>query len=137
MEPAEARACAPKQQVWRWWRRAANLVAAPLLLLAIIIGFYWKITLTRQYTWLDDPDLAYQVLPWLQFQAQQWHQGIFPLWDPNEWGGQSLIGQALTGAAYPLTWLLSVMPLRGGLIRLASLTGYIILIHYLGALFCY
>ena len=65
VEPAIARAPASIRHGPRGWRHAADLLAAPLLLLAIIVGFYWKLTLTRQYTWLDDPDLAYQVLPWL------------------------------------------------------------------------
>lgn len=110
---------------------------APAILLLTVAGFYWKITLTRQYSWLDSPDLAYQVLPWFQFQAREWHQGRFPLWDPQEWGGQPLIGQAQPGVAYPLNWLLFLMPLRAERIRPVFLIWYFVLIHFLGALFCY
>src|SRR5437667_5625755 len=51
----------------------------PALLLVICVCFFWKLLLTNQYTWLDSPDTANQVLPWLQFQAGEWHQGRFPL----------------------------------------------------------
>jgi hypothetical protein len=116
------------------WRAA---LATPALLLLIYIGFYWKLTLTRQYTWLESPDFANQVLPWYQFQAGEWHKGRFPIWDPHEWGGQSLIGQAQPGVAYPPNWILFLLPLRNGWMRLAFLNWYIVLIRYMGGLFCY
>jgi hypothetical protein len=117
--------------------RSLHALIGPAILLAICIGFYWKLLLTRQYTWLDGPDTAYQILPWFQFQAGEWHQGRFPLWDPYLWGGQSLIGQAQPGAAYPINWLLFSLPLRNGWIRQSYLHWYYVLIHYQGALFCY
>src|SRR5579871_7033426 len=58
-----------------------------------------------------------QVLPWYQFQAEAWHRGEFPLWDPHVWGGQPLIGQMQPGAAYPLNWPLFLMPLKKGHIQ--------------------
>jgi hypothetical protein len=66
----------------------------PALLFAIVTLFYWKLTLSDQYSWMESPDYAYQVLPWYQFQAGEWHAGRIPLWDPYAWSGQSLIGQA-------------------------------------------
>ncbi len=109
----------------------------PVLLFLITAGFYWKLVLTDQYTWLESPDLANQVLPWLQFQAGEWHRGSFPLWDPYHWGGQSLIGQAQPGAAYPPNWILFLLPLRNGWIRLLYLHWYFVVIHFLAVLFCY
>ena len=85
------------------WFSAA---AWPALLLAIYICFFWKLVLTNQYTWLESPDTANQILPWMQFQAGEWHQGRFPLWDPYLWGGQPLAAQAQPGAFYPPNWLL-------------------------------
>ena len=41
----------------------------PLVLFLLIVGFYWKLVLSDQYTWLAGNDTAYQILPWLQFQA--------------------------------------------------------------------
>ncbi len=132
MEVAENHHGAWKQAApgWRAW-------TAPVVLLLAVVGFYWKITLTRQYFWMDSPDLVYQVLPWYQFQAREWHEGRFPLWDPQEWGGQPLIGQAQPGSAYPLNWLLFLTPLRHGRIRPVFLIAYFLLIHYMAALFAY
>ncbi|MGA2600410.1 MAG: hypothetical protein ABSH09_25875, partial [Bryobacteraceae bacterium] len=89
-------------------------LSGPLALVLIVIGFFWKLVLTNQYSWLESPDIANQVVPWLNFQAQQYHLGRFPMWDPFLFGGQSLIGQAQPGVAYPLNWLLFSMPLHNG-----------------------
>lgn len=82
----------------------------PLVLALIVTAFFWKL-LTKQYTWMDHPDMAAQILPWLQFQADAWHRtGWFPLWDPNTWGGQPLVGQLVPGSTYPLNWPLFLLP---------------------------
>ena len=110
---------------------------APLVLLALTIGVHWKTLLTNQYNDFDKPDLTYQVAPWLQAQAAQWHHGQPLLWDPYQVGGQSLIGQVQPGVAYPFNWLLFLAPLKHGFIRDASFNWYIALIRYLAALACY
>jgi len=115
------------------WRTPAAL----LFLLAITAAFYWRLTLSGQYTWLTSPDMAYQVRPWLDFEAREFHAGRFPAWDPYLWGGQSLIGQVQPGAANPLNWILFAWPLEDGHIPLAALHWYWVLIHWLGAVFCY
>lgn len=115
------------QPAWKW----------PVILFLMVAAFYWKVTLTRQYSWVQSPDLVYQVVPWLQYQAGEWHRGAIPLWDPYEWAGQPLVGQGLPGAVYPPNWLLFMMPLRHGWIRQAVLEWYYVLIHYMGALFCF
>src|SRR5580700_6004115 len=79
-----------------------NKWLVPGLLLGIIVLFYWKLVLTDQFTWLEGPDYANQVLPWFQFQASQWRLHHFPLWDPSSWAGQPLLGQALPGSVAPL-----------------------------------
>lgn len=109
----------------------------PLLLLFILIGFYWKLTLTRQYDWLWGPDLTQQVLPWLDEEARQWRHHTFPIWDTHEWTGQSLIGQAQPGVAYPLNWLLWSLPSKDGHLQMGSLQWYYLAIHLMAALFCY
>lgn len=108
-----------------------------LLLLAIVILFYWRLTLTSQYTWISNPDAATQVVPWFQEEARQWHQGKFPLWDPHLWMGQPFLAQAQPGAAYPLNWLLFSLPLRDGQLPLGYLKWYYIVIHFMGAAFAY
>src|SRR6202035_977648 len=52
-------------------------------------------------------------------------------------GGQSLIGQAQPGAAYPFNWLLFLAPLKDGFILDVSLNWYIALIRFMAALACY
>lgn len=110
---------------------------AALLLLATLLGFYWKLILTDQFTWLGGEDNANQVLPWLQFQAREWQAGRIALWDPNHYGGQSLIGQAQPGAAYPLNWLLFLLPLREGYLSMKVLHWYYVVTHLLMAGFAY
>src|ERR1700730_17977020 len=85
--------------------------SGPLVLLLIVIGFFWKIVLTNQFSWIESPDLANQVVPWLNYQAQQFHMHRLPIWDPFLFGGQSLIGQGQPGAACPLNWILFSLPL--------------------------
>jgi hypothetical protein len=118
--------------------RAKQLFLAPLVLLALTIGVHWKTLLTNQYNDFDKPDLTYQVAPWLQVQAAQWHRHPGPmLWDPYQIGGQSLIGQVQPGVAYPFNWLLFLAPLKHGFIRDAAFNWYIALIRFLAALSCY
>ena len=109
-----------------------------IILVVLVTAFYWKLSLTRQYDWMWSPDLAGQVLPWFEVQARAWHEHAFPLWDPYLWGGQPLLGQAQPGAAYPLNWLLFLLPLDANLhIHAWALNAYFLAIHFMAALFCY
>ena len=111
-------------------RTAYQRLLGPGILFLIVVLFYWKLVLTNQYTWLEGPDAANLDLPWLQFQAGEWHKGRFPLWDPNGWFGQPLVGQAQPGAAYPPNWLLFLVPLKHGWIRQSALHWYFVLTRY-------
>ncbi len=115
------------------WRTAGAL----LVLLLLTAGFYWKLTISPDWTFLEGPDLSNVVRPWLDFEAREFHAGRFPLWDPYEWGGHTLIGQVQPGITNPLNWILFAMPLRDGHIPIATLHWYWVLIHWLGAVFCY
>lgn len=115
--------------------RSPFAAAASLFVLTILV--FWKIALTSQFTWLDNPDLVDQVLPWLREVVRQLRTGHFPVWDSHHWGGQSLIGQMQPGVAFPLNWLLAMAPLARDHFQLQYLNWYFVLIHYLGALFCY
>ncbi len=108
-----------------------------LILLLATVCFYWKLTLTTQFTYLETPDLAYQVLPWYQFQARAMHAGAFPLWDPYQWSGQPVLGQMQPGAAFPLNWPLFLAPLRGGFLDLRFVHWHFVLMHLLAAIFMY
>ena len=85
------------------WRTTGALFA----LLVLTAAFYWKLTISHEWTFLEGPDLANVVRPWLDFAAREFHAGRFPAWDPYLWGGQSLIGQVQPAVANPLNWVLS------------------------------
>jgi asparagine N-glycosylation enzyme membrane subunit Stt3 len=123
---------AEKRLLVRW-----SSLTAPLLLLVICCGFYWRLILSREYTWLDSPDLVRMEAPRFQFQASQWHLRRFPLWDPHQWCGQPFLGQ-IVGAANPLNWPFFRLPLsESGKISLDVMHWYFVLIHFLGGLFAY
>jgi hypothetical protein len=114
-----------------------NRIRIAALLFLAMAGYYWKLTLTRQFEWMTGNDLAEQVLPWFHIQAREWHAGRFPLWDPYLWTGQPLFGQAQPGAAYPLNWILFLLPLENGHIAGWALAWYYVAIHLMAAGFCY
>lgn len=111
-------------------------LAAALLLPFLICLFYWPL-LSGRKTWMEGSDTAFQVLPWLQFQAAEWRAGHIPLWDPNHWAGQPLLAQAQPGVTNPLNWLLFLAPLDHGWLRNLSLNLYFTLIHLCGAAAAY
>ncbi len=119
------------------WSRLGKIWAGPGLLLLITVLFHWKLVLTNQYTWLEAGDIGSLIMPWFQFQAGEWHQWRFPLWDPYSWAGQPLFGQAQPGAAYPLNWVLFWMPLDHGWLRQDVLHWWYVLVHYLAGLTAY
>lgn len=108
-----------------------------LVLFAVVAGFYWKLTLTRQFDWAWGPDMATQVLPWFQEQARFWGKGTIALWDPTMWAGQPLLGQAQPGAAYPLNWILFALPLHKGYIRWDAIEWYFVVMRFMAVAFCY
>jgi hypothetical protein len=112
-------------------------LAIPVLLLVLTAGFFWKLTLTREFTWLEDPAVGAQTLPWLDFQARELHARRLPLWNPHTEGGQSLLGLVQPGAANPLNWLLFALRLRNGHIQMVFLQWYWVLLHWLAALAAY
>jgi hypothetical protein len=118
-------------------RRIGRWLLGPAVVALLVVGFLWKLALTDEFLWIDSPDVAYQVLPWFQFQASEWQAGRFPLWDPYLWFGQPLIGQAQPGAAYPLNWILFLLPLRDGWLQLPVLNWYFVGIHLLAAWLAY
>lgn len=109
----------------------------PLLLVLLSCVFYWKLAFTNQYLWFDHPDMVNLELPRLQYQGWQVHHRHFPLWDPNIWCGQPLIGQTQPGPLYPLNLLFLLLPLDGGYLKTEYLNGYYVFLHLLAALFAY
>ena len=109
----------------------------PLLVLLLSCVFYWKLILSGQYLWFDHPDMVNLELPRLQYQAWQVHHRHFPLWDPNIWCGQPLIGQTQPGPLYPLNLLFLLLPMENGYLKTECLNGYYAFLHLLAALFAY
>ena len=108
------------------------------ILIALTILFYWRYAFFgERFTYLDTPDGANQVLPWLQVQARGWHEGVFPMWDPHHWGGQSLFGQMQPGAAFPLNWPLFWTPLADGFIQQQYISWHRLAMHLLTGLFMF
>jgi len=107
------------------------------LILILVVLFFWRLSLSQQFTFADNPDVAFQVLPWYQVQAKAWHEATFPMWDPYHWGGQPLLGQMQPGGAFPLNWPLFLAPLKGGQIQLRWVHWHFVLMHVLAALFMY
>ena len=97
-------------------RKAAGICVShmkgPLILFAIVAGMFWRLVFTRQYTWLNSPDVAGLVLPWFQLQAASLHRWSLVLWDPYQWCGHPIAAQGQAGVLYPLNWLLWAMPLH-------------------------
>ena len=112
---------------------ALNRPLAALLLALILIGFYWKLVLTDQFTWFESSDLAHLYIPRFEFMASELHHGRIPLWDPNLYLGQPLLAQSQPGVAYPLNWLMLAMPLHHGWIRQVVLHWYFVVIHMMAA----
>lgn len=115
------------------------MIRDPFILFLLVGCFFWKLTLTNQYTAMDGPDNAQQVLPWYAFEAQQIRHARLPLWDPHDWGGQSLIGQGQPGVCFPLNWILFATGFGNhAYTRIVHAVGLdVFCIHYFGALFMY
>jgi hypothetical protein len=109
----------------------------PIALLLLTAGFFWKLILTDQYVWFDHPDMVSIELPRLQFQVREIQKRHFPLWDPNIWLGQPLVGQTQPGPLFPLNLLFALLPMKDGYLRFDCLNAYYVFVHFLAAWFCY
>lgn len=111
---------------------------AILLIIGLIVLLHWQILFTTQFTILDSPDGANQMVPWYQFAATEFKSGSFPLWERHLWLGQPLVGQVQPSVLHPLNWIYFFLPLRAdGHIKFGYLQGYYVVLHVLAALFCF
>ncbi len=104
---------------------------AALALPVLLAAFHWELLLGPRAVWFGSDDNAFQVLPWLEVQARAWRAGRAPLWDPHQWIGQPLLGQAQPAVASPLNWLLGTKP--AGAAGWLWLNVYFLLIRWVGA----
>jgi hypothetical protein len=121
------------KRAWPYLKRARPY----LLLIAGVMAVFWKLVLSDQYTFLDNPDLANQVLPWLQAQVASIRRGAVLLWNPYEWFGLPMAGQVQPGTTNPFTYLLALAPLREGYIQIPAVHAWFVLIHCVAAGFAY
>jgi hypothetical protein len=127
----------PRSQERRSRVKWPSSLSFPLILFLIVTCFYWRLVFTYQFDWMWSPDLADQILPWWQEEARQLQHGQFPLWDTHSWMGQPFLGQAQPGAAYPLNWMLWLVPRAHGFIQMWAVQWYYVIVHYMAALFAY
>ena len=124
-------------EVLKLARRVWPRLWPPLAVVAGVVAVFWKLVLTKQYTFLDSPDLANQVMPWLGAQVYAIRHWSILLWTPYEWFGQSLIGQVQPGVTSPFTFLLALAPLHNGQIQVFYVHVWFVLIHCVAGLFAY
>ena len=125
------------ERATEWARRVWPRLWPPLLVLAGVVAVFWKLVLTKQYTFLANPDQADQVMPWLGAQVYSIRHWSILLWCPYEWFGQSLIGQVQPGVTSPFNYLLALAPLHNGQIQVFYVDLWFVLIHCAAGLFAY
>lgn len=91
-----------------------------LLALAVIAGvlllFYWKTLIgfpaERTFFW---EDFLYQNYPYRAFEAEELRRGVFPFWNPYQFGGMPYAADVQAAAFYPPNVLLSLFVSGGAL----------------------
>jgi len=123
-------------QEGRWTRLARG--AAPALFAVLgVITVFWKLALTKQYTFLASSDLANMVVPRLETAVYAIRHWSVLLWTPYEWFGQPTVGQVEPSAVSPFTFLLALAPLHNGQVQFFYIHLWFVLIHCIAALFAY
>ncbi len=102
-----------------------------------MIIVFWKIALTRHYTFLASSDLAYMVVPRLQAIVNAIRHGSILLWNPYELFGQPAIGQVEPGVTSPFTFLMALAPMHNGQLDLHYVNLWFVLIHCLAGTFAW
>ncbi len=106
-------------------------------LLLIMVAFYWKILLTRQFSLLTESEGINQAYAWYHFWIASLRQATLPLWDPYMFAGRSFAGEMQTSAFYPLNLLLALFPFRHGVLSPHLYNEFFVLGHFLGACFMF
>jgi hypothetical protein len=82
-----------------------NKVAAPLLLLVMVVLYYWQIVTAQGFLWNDFPE---QNFPYRLFAAGSLKQGVFPFWNPYVFSGMPFFADVQAAMLYPLNLLLTL-----------------------------
>jgi len=121
----------------------ARLTASPTvrylaLLVVVVVLFFWKTLLTKQYTLIIGSEGVNQTYAWLHFWVDSIRHFRLPLWDPYEFAGSPFAGSLLPSAYYPLQLLFAIAPLtRDGFISPGFYHIYLALTHLLCAFFMF
>jgi hypothetical protein len=109
-----------------------------LLISAATFLFFWKLTLTSQFSTLMWPEQSNQAYSWYNFAAQNIQRGTIPLWDAYTASGRTFIGGMETGLFYPLKAILYFWPLDpSGLLSQDAFHYFYVLSHFLAACFMF
>ncbi|MBI4909156.1 MAG: hypothetical protein HY820_36390 [Acidobacteria bacterium] len=110
-------------------------------LVTIILLVYLKLLLPtsmeQQRVWYDHCDMCELEIPRLQFVAREIATRGFPLWDPNMWSGQPVIGQAQPGLVYPLNLLFLFAASSPEGLTNAALNCLFLSVHFIAAFLLY
>ena len=118
------------------WRAARALREPAAVALGVIVVF-WKLALTKQYTFLANEDMAWMVVPRLQAVIDALRHGSVLLWNPYELFGQPAIGQVQPGVTSPFTYLMALAPLHNGQIQFFYVHLWFVLIHCFAGIFAW
>jgi len=118
-------------------RTLLRALREPAAVVLGIVAVFWKLALTKQYTFIDNPDLVNMVVPRLEpviFAIRHWS---ILLWNPYEWFGEPPIGQVQPGVTSPFTFLLALAPLHNGQVQLFYVQLWFVLLHCIAGLFAW
>ena len=115
-----------------------NQGIAALLLMIFAVGvFYWQVWTPREdERAYFEGDLFDKDYPMRAAWIRMVHEGVFPLWNPYEFGGWPALANCEAGILYPLNWLLVVIA-PGGHLSFYQLELFILLHFVLGGWFFY
>lgn len=118
--------------------RMARGLREPLVVVLGVITVFWKLALTKQYTFLANPDMAYMVTPRLEAVIYAIRHWSILLWNPYELFGQPTIGQVQPGVTSPFTFLLALAPLSSsGQVQFFYIHEWYVLLHCLAGIFAW
>ncbi|MBN9393198.1 MAG: YfhO family protein [Chloroflexi bacterium] len=133
--------------LWRYRRKWAALekeggldrryyrdVAAFGLLLALVVGFFWRALFDKGVTMPNGGgDLVSFFYPNHVFASEALRQGEFPLWNPTLFGGMPFAADIQSGLYYPLNWLFWL----AGTVTYEKLEMLAVFHYWLAAVFSY
>lgn len=118
--------------------RILRALREPLVVVLGVITVFWKLALTKQYTFLNNPDMAYMVTPRLEPVIYAIRHWSILLWTPYELFGQPTIGQVQPGVTSPFTFLLALAPLTAdGQVQFFYIHIWFVLLHCLAGIFAW